>query len=138
MIAVAQPAIAQTAENSATQIDVSVNGESVDGQEGTTSGTNSKIDVNVNIDGTTTTITDDSAAESQNGQNGKDGEGDTNAPDAKDDQNNGKNNTNATQVNVGEGLDVLGTVLGLIAIVAALAAGWLYFSAPALGIKLPF
>lgn len=138
MIAAAQPAIAQTSENSATQIDVSVNGESVDGQEGTTSGTNSKIDVNVNIDGTTTTITDDSATEAQNGKNGKDGEGDTNAPDAKGDQNNGKNNTGATQVNVGEGLDVLGTVLGLIAIVAALAAGWLYFSAPALGIKLPF
>ena len=43
-----------------------------------------------------------------------------------------------TNVNVGKGLDVLGAVLGLLAVFGALAAGWLYFSAPALGIALPF
>ncbi|AIJ32965.1 Uncharacterised protein [Corynebacterium imitans] len=43
-----------------------------------------------------------------------------------------------TNVNVGKSLDVLGAVLGLLAVFGALAAGWLYFSAPAIGIALPF
>ena len=43
-----------------------------------------------------------------------------------------------TNVNVGKSLDVLGAVLGLLAVFGALAVGWLYFSAPALGIALPF
>lgn len=45
--------------------------------------------------------------------------------------------TETTQVNVGTGLDVLATVLGLIAIVGALLAGWFYAAQP-LGLALPF
>ena len=33
--------------------------------------------------------------------------------------------------------DVAAMLLGLVALVAALAAGWLYFAAPVLGIELP-
>lgn len=45
--------------------------------------------------------------------------------------------TQDTDVTVGKELDVAAMLLGLVALVAALAAGWLYFAAPVLGIELP-
>ncbi|CAM4304424.1 MULTISPECIES: hypothetical protein [Corynebacterium] len=45
--------------------------------------------------------------------------------------------TQDTDVTVGKELDVAAMLLGLVALVAALAAGWLYFAAPVLGIDLP-
>ena len=38
---------------------------------------------------------------------------------------------------MGKELDVVAMLLGLVALVAAMAAGWLYFAAPVLGIELP-
>ncbi|PAT15546.1 hypothetical protein CKJ84_04640 [Corynebacterium sp. NML 120412] len=108
MIAAAQPALAQ---EGAGEMGVTVNGEPVSVEQG--EGDEVVVNVDVAADGT---------ADS--------GEQDAQEQPAAEE-------TQDTDVTVGKELDVAAMLLGLVALVAALAAGWLYFAAPVLGIELP-
>ena len=108
MIAAAQPALAQ---EGAGEMGVTVNGEPVSVEQG--EGDEVVVNVDVAADGTA-----DSDEQAQQAQPAEE-------------------ETQGTDVTVGKELDVAAMLLGLVALVAALAAGWLYFAAPVLGIELP-
>ena len=108
MIAAAQPALAQ---EGAGEMGVTVNGEPVSVEQG--EGDEVVINVDVAADGTA-----DSGKQAQQAQPAEE-------------------ETQDTDVTVGKELDVVAMLLGLVALVAAMAAGWLYFAAPVLGIELP-
>ena len=96
------------AQEGAGEMGVTVNGEPVSVEQG--EGDEVVVNVDVAADGTA-----DSSEQEQ--------------PAAEE--------TQDTDVTVGKELDVAAMLLGLVALVAALAAGWLYFAAPVLGIELP-
>ena len=96
------------AQEGAGEMGVTVNGEPVSVEQG--EGDEVVVNVDVAADGTA-----DSGEQAQ--------------PAAEE--------TQDTDVTVGKELDVAAMLLGLVALVAALAAGWLYFAAPVLGIELP-
>ncbi|PAT05046.1 hypothetical protein CKJ81_11060 [Corynebacterium hadale] len=96
------------AQEGAGEMGVTVNGEPVSVEQG--EGDEVVVNVDVAADGTA-----DSGEQEQ--------------PAAEE--------TQDTDVTVGKELDVAAMLLGLVALVAALAAGWLYFAAPVLGIDLP-